>query len=54
MENCEPWAAVGYMVEDPRAYPELTVYENLEVARRMHPGTPPRAEVKIMIGPQQE
>ncbi len=35
----EPWASVGYMVETPRAYPELTVYENLEVARRLHPGT---------------
>jgi ABC-2 type transport system ATP-binding protein len=39
----EPWASVGYLVEDPRAYPELTVYENLEVARRLHPGTPPAA-----------
>jgi len=36
----EPWASVGYMVEDPHAYPELTVSENLEVARRLHPGTP--------------
>ena len=39
----EPWAAVGYMVEVPHAYPELTVAENLEVARRLHPGTPPAA-----------
>lgn len=39
----EPWESVGYMVEDPHAYPELTVYENLEVARRLHPGTPPKA-----------
>jgi ABC-2 type transport system ATP-binding protein len=39
----EPWKSVGYMVEDPHAYPELTVYENLEVARRLHPGTPPGA-----------
>src|SRR5512147_2412304 len=30
----EPWAAVGYLVEVPHVYPELTVYENLEVARR--------------------
>jgi ABC-2 type transport system ATP-binding protein len=44
----EPWAAVGYMLEDPRAYPELTVVENLEVARRLHPGTPPE-EVKRLI-----
>src|SRR6476661_4947436 len=35
----EPWAAVGYLVEAPRSYPELTVTENLEVARRLHPGT---------------
>jgi ABC-2 type transport system ATP-binding protein len=41
--NREPWASVGYMVEDPHAYPELTVWENLEVARRLHPGTPPEA-----------
>jgi ABC-2 type transport system ATP-binding protein len=39
----EPWARVGYLVETPRAYPELTVYENLEVARRLHPGTAPQA-----------
>ncbi|RPI58225.1 MAG: ABC transporter ATP-binding protein, partial [Chloroflexi bacterium] len=37
----EPWAAVGYLVETPQAYPELTVYENLEVTRRLHPGTAP-------------
>jgi ABC-2 type transport system ATP-binding protein len=39
----EPWAAVGYLVEIPYAYPELTVYENVEVARRLHPGTPEAA-----------
>ena len=39
----EPWAQVGYMVEAPRSYPELTVRENLEAARRLHPGTPERA-----------
>ena len=44
----EPWGAVGYMVEDPHAYPELTVRENLEVARRLHPGTP-RAAVGAII-----
>src|SRR5512138_3135143 len=37
----EPWASVGHLVEAPRSYPELTVLENLEVARRLHPGTPP-------------
>jgi ABC-2 type transport system ATP-binding protein len=39
----EPWEAVGYLVEMPHSYPELTVYENLEVARRLHPGTPREA-----------
>jgi ABC-2 type transport system ATP-binding protein len=29
------WAAVGYLVETPAAYPELTVRENLTVARRL-------------------
>jgi len=35
----DPWAQVGYLVETPHAYPELSVRENLEVARRLHPGT---------------
>ena len=39
----EPWAEVGYLVEMPHAYPELTVTENLEVARRLHPGTEKKA-----------
>lgn len=38
-----PWASVGSLVETPHAYPELTVRENLEVARRLHPGTPRQA-----------
>jgi ABC-2 type transport system ATP-binding protein len=44
----EPWASVGYLVEIPHAYPELTVRENLEVARRLHPGTPPQAVGQII------
>jgi ABC-2 type transport system ATP-binding protein len=39
----EPWAGVGYLVEMPHAYPELTVTENLEIARRLHPGTERKA-----------
>ncbi len=31
-----PWTQVGHLVENPSAYPELTVRENLEVARRLH------------------
>jgi ABC-2 type transport system ATP-binding protein len=29
------WARVGYLVETPAAYPELTVRENLDVVRRL-------------------
>lgn len=29
------WSRVGYLVESPSAYPELTVLETLEVARRL-------------------
>ena len=29
------WSQVGYMVESPSAYPELSVRENLEVVRRL-------------------
>jgi ABC-2 type transport system ATP-binding protein len=31
-----PWARVGHLVENPSAYPELSVRENLDVARRLH------------------
>jgi ABC-2 type transport system ATP-binding protein len=31
-----PWRRVGHLVERPAAYPELTVRENLEIARRLH------------------
>ncbi len=37
-----PWRRVGHLVERPAAYPELTVAENLEVARRLV-GVPDRA-----------
>ena len=30
-----PWAQVGHLVENPSAYPELTVRENLDIARRL-------------------
>ena len=44
----EPWAGVGYLVEIPHAYPELTVTENLEVARRYHPGTDRKAVDQVI------
>lgn len=31
-----PWARVGHLVESPTAYPELSVRENLDIARRLH------------------
>ena len=34
--GCGPWARVGHLVESPSAYPELSVRENLEIARRLH------------------
>lgn len=30
-----PWGLVGHLVETPSAYPELTVRENLEIARHL-------------------
>ncbi len=43
-----PWASVGYLVETPHAYPELTVRENLDVMRRLRPGTPPQAVGRVI------
>lgn len=31
-----PWQHVGHLVETPAVYPELTTWENLEIARRLH------------------
>ena len=41
--GAQPWQSVGYLVETPHAWPELTVRENLEALRRLRPGTPPQA-----------
>ena len=46
--NREPWESVGYLVETPHCYAELTVTENLEVARRLHPGTPREAVGRVI------
>jgi ABC-2 type transport system ATP-binding protein len=37
------WAEVGYLVETPLAYPDLTVRENLEVVRRLRHVADPKA-----------
>jgi ABC-2 type transport system ATP-binding protein len=44
----KPWDSVGYLVETPHAYPELTVRENLEAMRRLRPGTEPRAVDRVI------
>jgi ABC-2 type transport system ATP-binding protein len=44
----KPWAQVGYLVETPHAYPELTVRENLEAARRLHPNTDKEAVSEVI------
>jgi ABC-2 type transport system ATP-binding protein len=46
--STQPWQAVGYLVETPHAWPELTVRENLEAMRRLRPGTPPKAVVNVI------
>lgn len=33
--TCSLWEKVGYLVENPSSYPELTVWENLEIIRRL-------------------
>jgi len=43
-----PWARVGHMVESPSAYPELTVRENLEIARRLHGISNPEATGRVI------
>lgn len=43
-----PWAQVGHLVESPSVYPELSVYENLEIARRLHGIGDPVATTRII------
>jgi ABC-2 type transport system ATP-binding protein len=43
-----PWAQVGHLVESPAAYPDLTVHENLDVVRRLHGISDPKAVDVIM------
>ena len=42
------WSDVGYLVETPCAYPELTVRENLEVSRRLHHFSDTRAGERVI------
>ena len=43
-----PWAKVGHMVENPSAYPEVSVRENLEIARRLHGISNPKAVDEVI------
>src|SRR6185503_5700974 len=45
-----PWDKVGHLVESPSAYPELTVRENLEIARRLQGISDSNATIRIMNG----
>jgi ABC-2 type transport system ATP-binding protein len=53
--DSQVWSRVGYLVEAPTAYPELTVAENLEVARRLRGvrdrGAVARAVERLGLGP---
>ena len=42
------WSQVGYLVEMPHAYPELTVRENLEVSGRLHQVRDPQAVIRML------
>jgi len=42
------WARVGHLVENPSAYPELSVRENLDVARRLHGIQNPKVVSDVM------
>jgi ABC-2 type transport system ATP-binding protein len=43
-----PWAQVGHLVEKPSAYPELTVRENLDIARRLQRVADPQATSRVI------
>ena len=43
------WENVGYLVEIPYSYPELTVRENLELVRRLR-GLPDKRSVEAVMG----
>lgn len=42
------WSRVGYLVESPAAYPELTVRQNLEVVRRLRRVSDQDAVAEVM------
>lgn len=56
--NHKLWNNVGYLVEIPYAYPDLTVYENLEMMRRLRlipdPATVGSVMEKFRLGPYRD
>jgi ABC-2 type transport system ATP-binding protein len=47
-DSCGLWERVGYLVETPHSYPELTVWENLEIIRRLR-RIPDKKSVEAVI-----
>ena len=43
-----PWAQAGHLVESPSYYPELSVRENLEIARRLHGIVDAKATLRVI------
>lgn len=43
-----PWQQVGHLVEAPAVYPELTVREHLEIARRLHKVNDAKATARVI------
>jgi ABC-2 type transport system ATP-binding protein len=54
----EFWNNVGYLVEIPYSYPDLTVWENLEIIRRLRfisdPGAVNSVIEKLQLGPYRD
>lgn len=48
LNNHHIWKKVGYIVETPHFYPELTVQENLEIYKRLSQISDPNAVLKVM------
>lgn len=47
-DSCDLWKDVGYLVETPYSYPELTVWENLEIIRQLRQ-IPDKKSVDVVI-----
>jgi ABC-2 type transport system ATP-binding protein len=54
----ELWNSIGYLVEIPYSYPDLTVWENLEITRKLRllsdPGMVSAVIEKLRLGPYRD